>query len=107
MHRPIIFKSHDSMHIPLSPAFCRAKQNVLSHLPLPGPVAKGGEPTDNQREIVDATEPTLSEEQVAEMGKSKQTPNLTHEEVWDDAALVRSWDEAVEEYQVRRNISLT
>lgn len=33
------------------------------------------------------------------MGKSKNDPP-THEEIWDDSALVRSWDEAVEEYQV-------
>lgn len=34
------------------------------------------------------------------MGKPKDAA-LTHEEIWDDSALVRSWDEAVEEYQVR------
>lgn len=35
------------------------------------------------------------------MGKSKNaTKPLTHEEIWDDSALVRSWDEAVEEYKV-------
>lgn len=32
------------------------------------------------------------------MGKSN---TLTHEEIWDDSSLVRSWDDAVEEYQVR------
>lgn len=50
---------------------------------------------------------TLPAERVAAMGKSKQAQNLTHEQIWDDSALVRSWDEAVEEYQVRRNIRLT
>lgn len=25
---------------------------------------------------------------------------MSHEEIWDDTALVRSWDEAVEEYNV-------
>lgn len=35
------------------------------------------------------------------MGKSKRSKDLTHEEIWDDSALVRSWDDAVEEYQVR------
>lgn len=35
------------------------------------------------------------------MGKTKNaTKPLTQEEVWDDSALVRSWDEAVEEYKV-------
>lgn len=33
------------------------------------------------------------------MGKSKND-SMSHEEIWDDSALVRSWDEAVEEYQV-------
>ena len=36
------------------------------------------------------------------MGKRKRnvTKPLSHEEIWDDSALVRSWDEAVEEYKV-------
>lgn len=33
------------------------------------------------------------------MGKNTDKP-LTHEEIWDDSALVRSWDEAVQEYRV-------
>ncbi|KAJ5231474.1 uncharacterized protein N7469_006062 [Penicillium citrinum] len=37
------------------------------------------------------------------MGKSKNDPP-THEEIWDDSALVRSWDEAVEEYQLYHSI---
>lgn len=28
-------------------------------------------------------------------------PELTHDELWDDSALVESWNEALEEYQVR------
>ncbi|KGO36451.1 Survival motor neuron [Penicillium expansum] len=32
------------------------------------------------------------------MGKTKKA-TLTHAEVWDDSALVQSWDDAVEEYQ--------
>lgn len=45
--------------------------------------------------------------------KKKSSRPLTHEEIWDDSALVRSWDEAVEEYKVRaphnysRDLSLT
>lgn len=35
------------------------------------------------------------------MGKSaKANKPLTQEEIWDDSALVQSWDEAVEEYKV-------
>jgi hypothetical protein len=32
--------------------------------------------------------------------KNKSGANMSHEEIWDDTALVRSWDEAVEEYNV-------
>jgi hypothetical protein len=36
------------------------------------------------------------------MGKAKNANRpLTQEEIWDDSALVQSWDEAVEEYKVR------
>jgi hypothetical protein len=34
------------------------------------------------------------------MGKNKKVSSMTHEEIWDDSALVQSWDDAVEEYQV-------
>jgi hypothetical protein len=34
------------------------------------------------------------------MGKNKKAKTLTQEEIWDDSALLQSWDEAVEEYQV-------
>ncbi|KAJ5403770.1 Survival motor neuron [Penicillium cosmopolitanum] len=37
------------------------------------------------------------------MGKFKND-SLSHEEIWDDSALVRSWDEAVEEYQLYHSI---
>jgi hypothetical protein len=33
------------------------------------------------------------------MGKNKKA-SMSHEEIWDDSALVQSWDDAVEEYQV-------
>jgi hypothetical protein len=37
------------------------------------------------------------------MGKNKGAGQpLTQEEIWDDSALVQSWDEAVEEYRVRQ-----
>lgn len=31
---------------------------------------------------------------------SKKQENLTHEEVWDDSALIDSWNEALQEYKV-------
>ncbi|CRG85470.1 hypothetical protein PISL3812_02526 [Talaromyces islandicus] len=38
------------------------------------------------------------------MGKKKRSGALSHEEIWDDSALVRSWDDAVEEYKVYHSI---
>ncbi|KAL2863091.1 uncharacterized protein BJX67DRAFT_385066 [Aspergillus lucknowensis] len=39
------------------------------------------------------------------MGKNKgATRALTQEEIWDDSALVQSWDEAVEEYKLYHSI---
>lgn len=35
------------------------------------------------------------------MGRKKRSgAPLSHEEIWDDSALVQSWDDAVEEYNV-------
>ncbi|KAL4986448.1 hypothetical protein BDW68DRAFT_163195 [Aspergillus falconensis] len=40
------------------------------------------------------------------MGKNKGTSRaLTQEEIWDDSALVQSWDEAVEEYKLYHSIA--
>ncbi|KAJ5683253.1 hypothetical protein N7462_006418 [Penicillium macrosclerotiorum] len=38
------------------------------------------------------------------MGKSKKDKPLSHEEIWDDSALVQSWDDAVEEYKLYHSI---
>ncbi|BDD61181.1 hypothetical protein MAP00_006251 [Monascus purpureus] len=39
------------------------------------------------------------------MGKNRNANRpLTHAEIWDDSALVRSWDEAVEEYKLYHSI---
>ncbi|KAJ5714965.1 uncharacterized protein N7483_012146 [Penicillium malachiteum] len=38
------------------------------------------------------------------MTKPKHEKPLTHEEIWDDSALVRSWEDAVEEYQLYHSI---
>ncbi|KAJ5323073.1 Survival motor neuron [Penicillium brevicompactum] len=37
------------------------------------------------------------------MGKKKNV-SMTHEEIWDDSALMQSWDDAVEEYQQYHSI---
>ena len=31
----------------------------------------------------------------------KKQKTLSHGEIWDDSALIQSWDEALEEYRVR------
>jgi hypothetical protein len=31
--------------------------------------------------------------------------NLTHDEIWDDSALVNSWNQALDEYKVRDEMS--
>lgn len=42
------------------------------------------------------------------MGKAKNaTKPPTDAEIWDDSALVRTWDEAVEEYKVSKRPSST
>ena len=35
------------------------------------------------------------------MAKKRKRPAPSQTEIWDDTALVRSWNEAVEEYEVR------
>ncbi len=37
------------------------------------------------------------------MGKKRK--QLSHAEIWDDSALVQSWDEALAEYKVFQNTS--
>lgn len=32
-----------------------------------------------------------------------QADGVAHEDIWDDSALVNSWNEALAEYKVRRN----
>lgn len=34
-------------------------------------------------------------------GGGKGTAPLTQEEIWDDSALIRSWNDALQEYEVR------
>jgi hypothetical protein len=33
-----------------------------------------------------------------------ESRELTHEEIWDDSALVEAWDAAMDEYKVRQNL---
>ena len=38
---------------------------------------------------------------ISMMGKKRK--QLSHAEIWDDSALVQSWDEALAEYKVLQN----
>ena len=33
-----------------------------------------------------------------------ETGDIKHEEIWDDSALIDSWNEALEEYKVSRRV---
>lgn len=37
--------------------------------------------------------------------RSSKDKTLTQEEIWDDSALLESWEEAAEEYRVRVSLS--
>ena len=39
------------------------------------------------------------EDEVVDIGSRE----LTHEEIWDDSALIEAWDAAMDEYKVRQN----
>jgi len=38
------------------------------------------------------------------MHKMASQSNISHAEIWDDSALVDSWNEALEEYKVRNSL---
>lgn len=38
--------------------------------------------------------------------RSSRNKTLTQEEIWDDSALLESWEEAAEEYRVRVSLSI-
>ena len=33
------------------------------------------------------------------------TDAMTHEDMWDDSALIESWNQALDEYKVRRSVA--
>ena len=48
--------------------------------------------------------PSSNDFLISMMGKKRK--QLSHAEIWDDSALVQSWDEALAEYKVLQNTSL-
>jgi hypothetical protein len=69
---------------------------------------EGGEPSRPLITTIAAKTPTYynpsyNARWASNMGKNKNV-SLTHAQVWDDSALVQSWDDAVEEYQVSHQI---
>lgn len=49
----------------------------------------------------DGDEVSSSKKSRTRYGLQEESRQLTHDEVWDDSALIRAWDAAVEEYEVR------
>lgn len=49
----------------------------------------------------DGDEFSSSKKSRTRYGLQEESRQLTHDEVWDDSALIRAWDAAVEEYEVR------
>ena len=41
----------------------------------------------------------------AEEEEEEESRELTHEEIWDDSALIDAWNSAAAEYEVRANVS--
>lgn len=46
------------------------------------------------------------EENAVDSEDEDESRNLTHEEIWDDSALIAAWDAANEEYEVRECLSV-
>ncbi|KAJ5757911.1 uncharacterized protein N7511_006605, partial [Penicillium nucicola] len=57
-----------------------------------------------RRVVFSYCNPSFALEWAAKMGKNKKAKPLTQEEIWDDSALLQSWDDAVEEYQLYHSI---
>ena len=69
-------------------------QDVLSY-DDPTPVAHEEDPRVDEMGV---------EEEEAEEQEGEMSRHLTHEEIWDDSALIEAWNAANEEYEVRSPI---
>lgn len=88
-----------------------AKSNtadVVQHWDDPGTEAQGISYDDEganagyeDGEVVETGEVNMDLEDSSEEDSEDESRFLTHEEIWDDSALVAAWDAANEEYEVR------
>jgi Survival Motor Neuron, Gemin2-binding domain len=62
---------------------------------------RGGHRTQSREEDHDDEGEASPKKARKSYGLQEESRQLTHEEVWDDSALIRAWDAAVEEYEVR------
>lgn len=60
----------------------------------PQKFAHWDEPVENYDYVGDLEDETIDAE----------NHELTHEEIWDDSALIEAWDAAMDEYKVWRNL---
>lgn len=60
----------------------------------------GHSPSDIKRKPLES-----KRQSVSKLNMEAQANGLTHDEIWDDSALVDSWNQALEEYKVSRSTS--
>jgi hypothetical protein len=51
-------------------------------------------------DVTDAPVLVDSDEQAPENGEDQESRQLTHEEIWDDSALIEAWNAATADYEV-------
>ena len=68
----------------------------MQHWDDPTPTIHGGGPPNRQSKAKDKEVVSGDDEAEREDGESRE---LTHEEIWDDSALVDAWNAAMEEYE--------
>ncbi|EDR08126.1 uncharacterized protein LACBIDRAFT_327429 [Laccaria bicolor S238N-H82] len=70
--------------------------STVQHWDDPTPSIHGGGPSNKQTKAKDKEVVFDDDEAEREDGESRE---LTHEEIWDDSALVDAWNAAMEEYE--------
>lgn len=81
-----------------SPPRKRRKNNYYNHRQGQ---KRGGHRPQPRDDVYEDDETPLLQKTRTDYGLEEESRQLTHEEVWDDSALIRAWDAAVEEYEVR------
>jgi len=82
------------------PAKKRKRQNKIKSLG-PQKFAHWDEPVENH-DVSFANHDYASDSEEETM--DVESRELTHEEIWDDSALIEAWDAAIDEYKVCQNL---